>query len=152
MGLTEDTDTIDTIEKCVQALSSIIQDRFAKRVIAARENLRSLESALSSNRNYHQAGIVLELDKALAHFKQQPSKKNSEPVIKTVDHIQRLCENPNNRQGWHLPKSEWPAELDSVLLSVSLCTDLIELQESAEALVELSKKVAIDSAQLLNDS
>ena len=142
---------VDAIEKCVQDLRGIIKDNFEQRVSTAKANLDSLESELSNSRNYHQAGVVADLSAALTRLQGQCSKKNQISVIEKIEHIQRLCEDPNNRKGWHLPKREWPMDLDLALQSVSLCTNLVELLESAEALLELGRKVVIDSERLLNN-
>ena len=142
---------VNAIEKHVQNLSNAIRDSFDQRVDSANAKLNSLESALSKNRNYHQAGLVSELTEALVRLQEQCSTENKNSVIKKVEQIQSLSEDPGNRTGWHLPKKEWPIEPDDALLSVSLCTTLVELQENAEALVSLSKKIAIDIEQLANN-
>ena len=69
-------------------------------------------------------------------------------MIEKIEHIQRLSKDPRNRTGWHLPKGEWPMQPDDALLSVSLCTKLVELQENADALVSLSEKIAADIEHL----
>ena len=139
---------ISAIEEHVQGLRNTIRDSFDQRVVTAKAKLDSLESALSRNRNHHQAGLVSELTDALTRLQERCSMENKKSVIEKVEQIQRLSEDPRNRAGWHLPKEEWPMQPDDALLSVSLCTKLVELQENAEALVSLSKKIATDIEQL----
>ncbi len=141
---------VNAIEQHVQNLRNTIRSSFDQRVDSAKVKLSSAESALSKNRNHHQAGLVSELTDALTRLQEQCSTENKTAVIQKVEHIQRLFEDPHNRSGWHLPKKEWPIEPDDVLLSVSLCIELVELQENAEALLSLSKKIAIDIEQLSN--
>lgn len=143
-------DSIDVsgIEKGVQDLKNKIQDAFDRRVVTAKANLDSLESALSRNRNHHQAGVISELSDALTRLQERCSSENRKSVIEKIEQIQRLSKDPRNRTGWNLPKEEWPMQPDDALLSVSLCTKLVELQENAEALVSLSEKIAADIEHL----
>ncbi len=142
---------VNAIEKHVQNLGHTIRASFDQKVDSAKAKLSLVESALSKNRNYHQAGLVSELTDALTRLQEQCSTDNKTSVIQKVEQIQRLSEDPRNRSGWHLPTKEWPIEPDGALLSVSLCVKLVELQENAEALLSLSKKVAIDIEQLANN-
>ena len=142
---------VNAIKKHGQDLKNTIRESFDQGAVSAKAKLGSLELALSNNRNHHQAGVVKELTEALTTLQEQCSPENKKSVIAIVEQIQRLSEDSSNRGGSHLPKNEWPLELDGALLSVSLCTTFVELQEKAEALVDLSKRVAIDIEQLINN-
>ena len=141
---------VEVIEKHAQNLRNTVRDNFDQRVAVAKEKLGSLESALSDNRNHHQAGVTAELTEALTRLQERCSNENKKSVIDKVEHLQRLSDDTRNRTGWHLPKKDWPKDLDDVLVSVTICTELVEIQENAEALVTLSKKVASD-IKLLTD-
>lgn len=139
---------VEAVEKHVQSLRNTIRDNFDQRVVVAKAKLRSLESALSDNRNHHQAGVTAELAEALTRLQERCSNENKKSVIDKVEHIRRLSDGSLNRSGWHLPKKDWPVDLDDVLVNVTVCTELVELQDNAEALVTLSKKVASDIKRL----
>ncbi len=139
---------VETVENHVQNLRNTISDSFDQRVAVAKEKLSSLESALSDNRNHHQAGVTAELADALTRLQETCSNENKQSVIDKVEHIKRLSDDSNNRTEWYLPKKDWPIDLDEVLVSVTICTELVELQENAEALMNLSKKVASDIQRL----
>ena len=126
---------VEAVEKHVQNVRNTIRDNFDQRVAVAKAKLSSLESALSDNRNHHQAGVTAELAEALTRLQERCSNENKKTVIDKVEHIRRLSNDSLNRSGWHLPKKDWPADLDDVWVNVTVCTELVELQENAEALI-----------------